>query len=260
VTRVRVLADAEAVARYAADALAWRIGDARKLGREVHIALAGGTTPRRAYELLAQIEGSWKHVHLWLGDERCVPGGDPESNARMVRESLYANARAEPPSLHELERPEQPEDAAWLYGLAIRDRVPDGVFDIVLLGMGPDGHTASLFPGHPGLEVRDAPCFAVREAPKPPPERVTLSLPVLRAARYTLLLATGAEKGDALARVRAGDRSVPVALLGDGLDEIACDEVARGEGAREPPTADAAQGDRARASRAVRRARSARGR
>jgi 6-phosphogluconolactonase len=229
VTRVRVFPDAEAVARHAADAIAWRIGDARKAGREVHIALAGGTTPRRAYELLADIEGSWKHVHLWLGDERCVPDGDPESNAQMVRESLYANARAEPPSLHVLESPLIPEDAAWLYGRSISERVPDGVFDIALLGMGPDGHTASLFPGHPALQCVAAPCVAVRDAPKPPPERVTLTLPLLRAARFTLLLVTGASKRSMLARVRAGDETLPTALVGKGLDEIACDEAAAGE-------------------------------
>ena len=226
-TRVRVFPDAEAVAAYTADSLAWRIGDARKAGREVHIALAGGTTPRRAYELLARIEGSWKHVHLWLGDERCVPDGDPESNAQMVRESLYANARAEPPSLHPVSSPLVPEDAAWLYGLEVRERVPDLAFDIVLLGMGPDGHTCSLFPGHPVLDVRDAPVAPVRGSPKPPPERITLTLPVLRRARFTQLLVTGADKRDALARTLAGDPSLPLAMLGDDLDEIACDVSAR---------------------------------
>ncbi len=231
VPRVRVLDDAEAVARHAADAISGRIGDARRDGRDLHIALAGGTTPRRAYELLAQIEGSWRHVHLWLGDERCVPEDDPESNALMVRESLYAHARAEPPALHTVPCPTVPEDAAWGYGLDIRERVPGLVFDIVLLGMGPDGHTASLFPGHPVLDVRDAPVAAVRGAPKPPPERVTLTLPVLRRARFTLLLATGAEKRDALTRALAGDEAIPLALLGDGLDEVACDPAAAPAGA-----------------------------
>ena len=225
-THLRVLADSEEVARRAADVLAWRIGDARTNGRDVHIALAGGSTPRRAYELLGDMEGSWSHVHLWLGDERCVPRDDPESNARMVRESLYANARADPPELHELPRPEVPEDAAWLYGLQIVAGVPDLVFDVMLLGMGPDGHTASLFGGHPALNAGEAPCVAVRDAPKPPPERVTLTLPVLRRARHTLLLATGAEKRDSLAAVVAGDHSLPVALLGEDLDEILCDVAA----------------------------------
>jgi 6-phosphogluconolactonase len=226
---LRVFADADAVARHAADQLAWRIAEGRRLGRHVHIALAGGRTPQRAYELLADIEGSWKHVHLWLGDERCVPRDDPESNERMVRECLLARTRSQPPVLHAVPTPEQPEDAAWLYGLAIRAQVPDETFDIVLLGMGPDGHTASLFPGYPQLTAGHAPCVAVRASPKPPPERVTLTLPILRRARFTLLLATGAEKAAALARARAGDESLPIALLGDGLDEIACDPEAAGE-------------------------------
>ncbi|MFP5363323.1 MAG: 6-phosphogluconolactonase, partial [Thermoleophilia bacterium] len=85
--RVRVFPDAEGVAGHAANTLAQRIAEARAYDRELHVALAGGTTPRRAYELLAEVDGSWKHVHLWLGDERCVPEDDPQSNARMVRES-----------------------------------------------------------------------------------------------------------------------------------------------------------------------------
>ncbi|HWC28019.1 MAG TPA: 6-phosphogluconolactonase [Solirubrobacteraceae bacterium] len=222
-TRVHVLPDAEGVARHAADALAERIEDARRDRRELHVALAGGTTPRRAYELLAQVDGGWGHVHLWLGDERCVPEDDPEANVRMVRESLLARDRSEPPRLHPVPSPEVPEDAAWLYGRRVCELVPDAVFDIVLLGMGPDGHTCSLFPGHPVLAVEHAPVAPVRESPKPPPERVTLTLPVVRRARFTLLLAAGEEKRDALTRALAGDPSVPLARLGPALDEVACD-------------------------------------
>ncbi len=227
--RVRVFDDAEAVACYAADTLAAAIADARSDGRRLHIALAGGTTPKRAYELLAGVEGGWSHVHFWLGDERCVPADDPESNARMVRESLLATLRAEAPVLHAVASPEVPEDAAWRYGLQILQHMPEAIFDIVLLGMGPDGHTCSLFAGHPVLDVSVAPVAPVRDSPKPPPERVTLTLPVLRRARLTLLLATGAEKRDALAAALAGDRSIPLALLGDGLDEVACDAAAAPE-------------------------------
>jgi len=228
-TQVRVLEDAEAVARHAADALAALIDAAREDGRLLHVALAGGSTPQRSYELLAQVPGSWSHVHLWLGDERCVPDAHPDANARMVRESLLSTERAQPPVLHLVPHPEVPEDAAWLYALEVREHMPDLVFDVVLLGMGPDGHTASLFPGHPGLQVTQAPVFAVRESPKPPPERVTLSLPVLRAARLTLLLVTGADKRESLARALDGDPAIPLALLGDGLDEVVCDRSARGE-------------------------------
>jgi 6-phosphogluconolactonase len=102
------------------------------------------------------------------------------------------------------------------------------VFDLVLLGMGPDGHTASLFPGHVEAHAKAAPVIGVRDSPKPPPERITLTLPVLHRARFTLLLVTGAEKADALARVRAGDEELPPGRLGDGLDEIVCDPAAAG--------------------------------
>ena len=224
--RLTILDDAEAVARYAADTVASSIDAARDERRELHIALAGGSTPQRAYELLSEVPGSWAHVHLWLGDERCVPEDDPDANVRMVRESLLAGARDGAPVLHAVPAPEVPEDAAWLYGLEVLSHMPDAVFDLVLLGMGPDGHTCSLFPGHPVLEVREAPVAPVHDSPKPPPERVTLTLPVLRDARFTLLLATGAEKRAALAAALAGDESIPLARLGGGLDEVACDAAA----------------------------------
>ncbi len=228
-TRVHVLEDAEAVARHAANLLGSRIREAGEAQVTLHIALAGGSTPLRAYELLAQVEGSWAHVHLWLGDERCVPEGDPQSNARMIRDTLLAVARPQPPVFHVLQRPEQPEDAAWLYGLEILREVPDVVFDVVLLGMGPDGHTCSLFPGHPVLDVTEAPVAPVRDSPKPPPERVTLTLPAVRRARLTLLLVAGEDKSESLARALEGDTSIPLALLGDGLDEVVCDQAAGAE-------------------------------
>lgn len=231
--RVNVFEDAEAVARHAAYTLAAAIETARGEGRELHVALAGGSTPQRAYELLAEVPGSWDHVHLWLGDERCVPEAHEEANVRMVRESLLAGpARDGAPVLHAVASPEVPEDAAWLYSLSVLEHMPDAVFDVVLLGMGPDGHTCSLFPGHPVLAVREAPVAAVRDSPKPPPERVTLTLPVVRRARFTLLLATGESKRDALAAALAGDASIPLALLGAGLDEVACDRAAAPSAAR----------------------------
>jgi 6-phosphogluconolactonase len=227
---MHVFDDAEGVARYAASTLAAAIDGARDEGRELHVALAGGGTPQRAYELLAEVEGAWSHVHLWLGDERCVPEDHEDANVRMVRESLLAVPREGAPVLHPVPSPEVPEDAAWLYGRELLAHMPDAVFDIVLLGMGPDGHTCSLFPGHPVLNVCEAPVAPVRDSPKPPPERVTLTLPVVRGARLTLLLATGAGKRDALTAALAGDRSIPLALLGDGLDEVACDAAAAPEG------------------------------
>jgi 6-phosphogluconolactonase len=230
VTRTTVLPDAEAVARRAADVMANQINDARVRSADVHIALAGGSTPQRAYEVLGDIQGTWSHVHLWLSDERCVPADHPDSNQLMVEESLVSKLRAsDRPTLHGIRGDLEPEDAAWLYGTDIVRAIGDEPrFDLVLLGLGPDGHTASLFPGHPEAAASAAPVIPVRTSPKPPPERVTFTVPLIARARYTLLLVTGEEKREALARIRAGDDALPVARLGDGLDEILCDEAAAG--------------------------------
>ena len=229
-TRLNVLPDGEAAARRAADVMAIQINDARMRGSDVHIAVAGGSTPRRAYELLAKMQGTWAHVHLWLGDERCVPADHEDANQRMVDESLLTHLRSsEGPHLHPVRGELGPEDAAWLYANDIvRAMGERPVFDLVLLGLGEDGHTASLFPGDPAADAAHAPVIGVRGAPKPPPERITLTFPVLKRARFTMLLATGAGKRDPLARVRAGDPAVPAGRLGDSIDEIVADEAASG--------------------------------
>jgi 6-phosphogluconolactonase len=232
-TRLTVLPDAEAAARRAADLMANRINDARMRNQSVHIALAGGSTPQRAYELLGQMQGVWEHVHLWLGDERCVPPDHEEANQRMIRESLLDHLRthvAGQPRLHAVRGELTPEDAAWLYATEMaRAMGEEPVFDLVLLGLGPDGHTGSLFPGHDEADAAHAPVIPVRGAPKPPPERISLTLPVMRGARHTVLLATGEGKREALAKVRSGDATIPAARLGDALDEIVCDRAAVGE-------------------------------
>jgi 6-phosphogluconolactonase len=253
-TRVEVLPDPEAAARYAAQEIARALREAVALRGVAHLSLAGGSTPRPAYELLAGLLEEWSTVELWYGDERCVGPEDPESNHRLVAESLLARVSGAPPREHRIAGELGPEAAARAYAALLRERVApavdgetggsdteDGlpVLDLALLGLGEDGHTASLFPGHP--EVQDsggALCLPVRDAPKPPPERVTLSLPVLRAARRPLLLVTGAGKAPALAAVirdpPTPDPRVPASLLVSERLLVVADAAAAAARARAP--------------------------
>ncbi len=182
--------------------------EARASRGVAHIALAGGTTPRRTYELLAGEIDDWSGVEVWFGDERAVGPDDPESNYRMVQETLLAGGSG--PAVHRIEGERGPEAAAAAYAGLLAERLPteDGVpvLDLALQGLGPDGHTASLFPGNPAVEA-DGICVAVHGAPKPPPDRITLTVPVLRAARAIVFLATGGEK--ARRREGAAGRAEP---------------------------------------------------
>jgi 6-phosphogluconolactonase len=235
VTRLTTVADPEAAAARAAQQIAHILQDALARRGVAHLSLAGGNTPRRTYELLAGLVGDWSKIELWYGDERCVEPTDPQSNHQLVASSLLAGIRGPHPTEHRIPGELGAVQAARVYAEELSTRLPgdahDGgvpVLDLALLGLGEDGHTASLFPGHP--ELRDesgASCLAVHDAPKPPPERVTLSLRVLRAARHCLLLATGAGKADALAAVLRGPNPhVPASLLGSGRLYIVTDDSA----------------------------------
>jgi 6-phosphogluconolactonase len=225
VSKITVLADAEAAARRAAEEIAWRVERARAEGRPFHGAFPGGTTPRRTYELLRDRVRTWHHVHLWLSDERAVPRGHPDANHRLLEEVLGPDGELGP-TMHAVSSPERPEDAAWLYALELEGEIRGGILDVALLGVGDDGHTASLFPDQPALDAAEAPCVAVHGAPKPPPDRVTLTLPVLRRARYTALLAVGETKRGALSALGRPDPRWPASLLADDLDEVICDVAA----------------------------------
>jgi 6-phosphogluconolactonase len=231
VTTLTTVSDAEAAAARASSLLARLIIDAREKRGVAHVALAGGETPRRTYELLAEELEDWSGVELWFGDERCVSPDDPESNYLMVSESLLARANIDPGNVHRILGELGPEEAARRYAAELCDHVPRDengtpVLDVVLLGLGPDGHTASLFPGGEELESQDI-VVPVFRAPKPPPERVSLSLMVLRAARHCVMLATGPSKADAVAALIAGpDRHVPASLLRTGRLELIVDDAA----------------------------------
>jgi 6-phosphogluconolactonase len=202
--QLTVAADPEEAALRAAAAMA---AVARTGGA---ISLAGSNTPRRTYELLAAEPGiDWSRVELWFGDERCVPPDDPDSNYRTAAETLISRIDIRERNVHRIRGEDDPEVAAAAYATAI-----DGVaLDLALLGLGPDGHTASLFPGDPALDVRDRAAVAVT-ASKPPPRRITLTLPVFERAVSILILAPGESKAEAIAAVLRGpDRRYPASLL-----------------------------------------------
>jgi 6-phosphogluconolactonase len=231
VTSVVVAATPAEAAKAAADRLESAIVDGRRARGTAHVALAGGTTPRRTYELLASRIDDWTGVEVWFGDERAVGPDDPESNFRMASETLLAGG-----SGHRIEGERGPEEAAAAYATELEERLPtEGgvpVLDLALQGLGPDGHTASLFPGNPAVEAAGI-CVAVHDAPKPPPDRITLTVPVLRAARSIVFLATGAEKAVAVRGLLAGpDPAVPSSLLGGEVTEVIVDRDAA------PPDAD----------------------
>ncbi len=231
-TDLRVFPDAEATARAAAVFLADEIAVARQARGEVHVALAGGSTPERTYELLAE-DGDldWSNVELWLGDERVVPDDDPDSNLRMMLLALAA-APLSVQQLHRVPTELGAYDAAAAYDAEIRSRTGAGargiaVLDLALQGVGEDGHTASLFPNHPVLEVGDRSCAAVLDSPKPPPERVTLTLAVLGSARRLVVLVTGEEKAQVVVEIIYGhDPNMPVSLLAGDRMVLLCDEAA----------------------------------
>lgn len=182
------------------------------------LALAGGSTPRPVYERLAdELPGrdAWGRIDVFFGDERCVPPDDPASNYRMAKQALLDRVPVAARQIHRMEgeRTDQ-DDAARAYEAILPDRL-----DLLVLGLGGDGHTASLFPGAPALaETRRRVLPA--KAPRPPLDRLTITPPVILDARLTFVLVAGADKADALARAIDGPyapQSTPGQLARAGL-------------------------------------------
>jgi 6-phosphogluconolactonase len=204
----------EAVAVRVAEVMAAAIDGARTIHGVAHVALSGGSVVR-AYELVGPQLPDWRDVHLWYGDERCVPLDDEESNHRLATAHLEA-AEA---TWHPVPTQLGCEESAAAYA----EEIAGVTLDVAVNGMGPDGHTASLFPGLPQVHAEGV-CVAVHGSPKPPPDRVTLTFPKLNASHRILLVVTGAEKAPMLARVIAGpDPDVPASLLDRGRLEIVAD-------------------------------------
>jgi 6-phosphogluconolactonase len=182
-------------------------GEARRGGE---IVLTGGSSPARAYELAASLEPDWSAAGAWWGDERCVPPDDDRSNFGLAKRTLFDRLE-KAPELHRMRGEIDPEDAAAAY-----TRELAGVtFDLLLLGLGPDGHVASLFPGSPQLAEHERLVTHGPAGLDPFVERLTLTLPALLSARRIVVLTTGTEKAEAIERAFREPPSidVPASLL-----------------------------------------------
>lgn len=239
-TSLTTCADSEGASERAAREIVRRLESARSERGAAHLALSGGSTPARSYELLAEALESWEQIDVWFADERCVEPDDEESNYLLARNTLLDRASGlEPERVHRMQGELGPEQGAEQYARELREHAPieDGLaaLDVIVLGIGPDGHVASLFPGAATLDAQ-APelCLGVHDSPKPPPERITLTLPVLRAARRCVLLATGTSKADAVdAMLAEPSRHVPASLLRRERLSVIVDDAASPEPPKE---------------------------
>jgi 6-phosphogluconolactonase len=232
-----IVQDPAALARAAADEVARRATEAVVARGAFALALAGGATPRALYALLADPAATyrarvpWDRVHVWFGDERNVPPDHPESNYRMAREALLDRVAAA--SVHRIEGERPAGEAADRYEAELRSHLAGGagppVLDLVLLGLGTDGHTASLFPGSPALEERVR-WVAAPFVPRLGAHRITVTFPVLDAARAVLFLVAGAAKAAPLRALLAPDPAAPVpaARVRAGVRLVLADRAAAG--------------------------------
>ena len=204
---VRVLPDVAAVAAATAELVLTAAAEAIDARGAFRLVLTGGNTPLAAYRLLAQADADWLRWHIYHGDERCLPVSDADRNSLAADEAWLGQVPIPAAQVHPIPAELGAEAAAAAYESVVAAALP---FDLVLLGMGEDGHTASLFPEQ---EIRPGPLvMAVHDAPKPPPDRVSLTPSALCRTRQMVVMVTGASKRPALARWQAGE-GLPVARV-----------------------------------------------
>ncbi|MFC5907234.1 6-phosphogluconolactonase [Streptacidiphilus monticola] len=221
--------DKELMALAAAARLITKIVDAQSARGTASVVLTGG---RNGNALLAALASSpardavdWGRLDLWWGDERFLPEGDPERNHTQARDELLDRVPLDPARVHPMPASDgpdgdNPEAAAERYAEELakaarpEDRLGVPAFDVLLLGVGPDTHVASLFPEHPGVRETELTVVGVRGAPKPPPTRISLTLPAIRAAREVWLLAAGEDKADAVALALSGPGEIQAPASG----------------------------------------------
>ncbi len=206
----------QALARQVAEWMVERLGATEG---PVAVALSGGSTPKALFTLLATPEFArripWERVHWCWGDERFVPPDDPSSNYRMAHEAMLSHVPVPPDHVHPIPTTGlSPAAAAAVYEQTLRELHGDGdlsrpLFEIVLLGLGTNGHFASLFPDTPSLQEREA--WVMEVTPAGEKTRITLTYPALESCRHAAFMVAGAEKREALAAVRAGQEDLPAA-------------------------------------------------
>ncbi len=203
----QLLADADAVATCATRIILQAADSVIRERGVFRLVLAGGRTPGKVYRQLAASQADWNHWELYYGDERCLPPDDAERNSQMAADAWLSRGQIPAGQIHVIPAELGSATAAHQYAESVRQARP---FDMVILGIGADGHTASLFPGHtfpPGELVH-----AVHNAPKPPPERVSLSAASLSDSQHVLVLITGSGKRDAVRQWQQG-ADLPIAHI-----------------------------------------------
>ncbi|MCU1525604.1 MAG: 6-phosphogluconolactonase [Microbacteriaceae bacterium] len=223
--RVLVHSDKQTLAGSVAARFITKVVDLLDQQAEVNVVLTGGTVGIGVLEAInaspARDSVDWSRIVLWWGDERWLPRGDAERNDTQARSALLDHVSLRPENIHWCPAPDAIDDldaAAVLYSAELAAAAPEGAevphFDVTFLGVGPDGHIASLFPESEGILVTDATVIAVRNSPKPPPERLSLSLPVINSSDRIWLVLAGPDKASALGLALAGASTLEVPVAG----------------------------------------------
>ena len=229
--KIEVYVDAESVARKAAELVAAEARTAVANRGSFVMAVSGGHTPWLMLRELAQQDVPWNGVHVVQVDERVAPAGDADRNLTHLRESLLEHAPLRPEQIHAMPVESPDRDAAAAQYAEVLRRISGSppVLDLVHLGLGPDGHTASLVPGDPVLEVNDA--DVALTGLYQGRRRMTLTYPIINRSRYVLWLVTGGEKAAMLPRLQAGDTSIPAGRVRADHAVILADRAAVGHAA-----------------------------
>jgi 6-phosphogluconolactonase len=227
--KIQVFADADVVAREAAKFIAAEARIAVAARGIFTIAVSGGKTPWQMLRALADEEVSWGGFHVFQVDERIAPAGDPDRNLTHLRESLLSHAPLPPEQIHAMPVEEKDLDAAAKSYAGVLQKITGAppVLDLAHLGLGPDGHTASLIPGDKVLEVTDADVALTGIYQKR--RRMTLTYPMLNRSRKILWVATGAEKIEMLARLLQGDASIPAGRIRSDNAVVLADKASAGK-------------------------------